>query len=102
MNLNLRDLREEPTIMQVNHSRDNYQILGFGRTVNNLVKKLCIISHCTMNNRRNRTRNGILIILRLTNYTKNENYGRAQKCFHGLLEPKGDDPQYLFELIDWY
>ena len=47
-----------------------------------------------MNNRKNRTTNGILITLELMNYTTNENYGRA-KCFDCLLEPKGDDPIFI-------
>ena len=47
-----------------------------------------------MNNRNNRTTNGILITLELKNYTTNENYGRV-KCFDCLVEPKGDDPIFI-------
>jgi hypothetical protein len=32
--------------------------------------------------------------LELMNYTRNENYGRAQ-CFDCLLEPRGDDPIFI-------
>ena len=55
--------REEPTIMQVKSMEERLSNIEFRQNGLHLVKRFDRISHCTMNNRRNRIGGSILITL---------------------------------------
>lgn len=55
--------REEPTIIQVKSMEERLSNIEFRQNGLQFSKEFDRISHYAMNNRRNRTRNGILIIL---------------------------------------